>query len=452
MRIKAILTAALMIGMLNAQDAPVSQDATLRAILQRLDSLEKQNQELADEVHALREQLAATRTEPKASPADEGASQAPLNERVAVVERRVEEQSQTKVEASQRFPLSLTGMLLFNAFRNSYSQGTPDSYSLLDGPNESGATLRQTLLGVQFQGPSIPGGGKVSGNLMMDFYSGGVYPSDNWIRLRTADISFNWANRSFSVGQQKPLISPYNPDSLAEVGVPPLAGSGNLWLWLPQARYEERHHFGANNGLTGQVAILQTLETFATVPTAYMASLEHSRPALEGRLAFWHQGKGERRFEIAPGFHIGTSHFAGVSVDSRIASIDWLLKPSSRFQFSGTVFSGRNLANVGAIPEGFTVLPTGSVIPVHGRGGWFQASYLLTSRLTLNVFSGLQDNRGRDLVTGNTVRNLSYAGNLLYHLGPNVLLGFEALQLRSSLLSAHNQVHNHYDLSVAYLF
>ena len=40
------------------------------------------------------------------------------NERLDVVEKRSSELAQTKVEASQKFPIKLTGTLLFNAFLN----------------------------------------------------------------------------------------------------------------------------------------------------------------------------------------------------------------------------------------------------------------------------------------------------------------------------------------------
>src|SRR5581483_5332996 len=127
-------------------------------------------------------------------------------------------------------------------------------YGLLTGPATSGATLRQTLLGLQFQGPSLPGDGRVNGSIMMDFWAGSPTAGSNWLRLRRADVSRDWQSRSFTVGQDKPLIAPYQPDSLAEVGIPPLAGAGNLWLWLPQVRYEERLHLAKNSGIKAQVS------------------------------------------------------------------------------------------------------------------------------------------------------------------------------------------------------
>ena len=356
------------------------------------------------------------------------------------------------MESSHKLPISITGMLLFNSFHNSYSQQTPDSYYLLNGPNESGATVRQTMLGLQYQNSSLPGGGKLTGDLMMDFWAGGPYPATNWLRLRTAELSFDWDSRSFMVGQEKPLISPYNPNSLAEVGILPLAGSGNLWLWLPQARYEERLRFGPDSGLKLQAAVLQTQETYASVAPEYTSSLEKTRPAFESRLAFWHKWGEDRRIEVAPGFHASTTHVAGTAVDSRIASLDWLVAPWSKLQFSGAFFEGRDMANLGAPARRFHGVFHRAVIPVHGEGGWLQASYSPISRLTLNLFSGLQNNRTKDLAPADVITGFTYAGNVMYHFGPNVLIGVEALRLHASLLANPNQFQNHYDLSIAYLF
>lgn len=454
MNSRILLTLMIFIGRLYAQQDTSSQ-AVMQQILQRLDALERQNQALLDEIHSLKQQLhAASEAENKAEPRIAQPAQATVEERVTVAERRIEEQAQTKVEASQKFPISLSGMLLFNAFGNSASP-IPESggdYTLLNGPERSGSTVRQTLLGLDFQGPSLPGGGRVNGSLMMDFWGGSSTPAAGWLRLRTADLTFNWPNRSFSVGQDRPLISPYQPDSLAEVGVPPLAGSGNLWYWLPQARYEERLHVNPNNGFTAQIALMQTRENDENVPDEYSSSLEPARPALEGRFAFWHKFDDVRRIEIAPGFHTSSTHVAGTTVGSRIASFDWRVVPASKIQITGTAYVGRNVAGLGALGNGFIILPDDTVRAVHSSGGWTQVSLALSSRLTLNIFSGLEDDRGTDLVSYGIARNLTYASNVVYHLGPNVVVAVEGLQMRARLFSVAPEVHNHYDVALGYLF
>ncbi len=463
MKTKALLFAFLLPGlMLGAEDKTDPQSAALQTILERITALEEQNRQLLNEVQALRQEMAASRSPTNA--AAEGAIAAPqpsVDERVDVAERRIEEQSQTKVEAAHKLPVTLTGMLLFNVFSNSRPNDYDQSYAYTPtGPSASGGTLRQTTIGLQFQGGSIPGGGNVHGDLVMDFFEPAA---QGWLRIRTGDLTFDWTNRSFSVGQFSPLISPYQPSSFAEVAIPPLAGAGNLWLWLPQARYEERIHLGTASGITGQLAVLETQETYGQPSPLYnQYGLEPNRPGIEGQVAYWHKFDDERRFEIGSGFHASTTRVLNADVPSRVYSVDWLASPWSRLKLTGTLFRGENFSNLGGLPPGFTVsgYEPYLVTPIHGGGGWAQASSPLTSRLTLNIFGGLQNNQFdgiqnsqvSDSTYGNITRNFSYAANLMYRISPNVIISLEALQARTRLQLEAEQVRNRYDLAFAYLF
>ena len=79
----------------------------------------------------------------------------------------------------------------------------------------------------------------------------------------------------------KPILSPRNPDSLSQLGIPALANSGNLWLWQPQLRYEERIRFTDTTGITARLGVYQTNETLAGLPTG--VTFSPSRPALPRR-------------------------------------------------------------------------------------------------------------------------------------------------------------------------
>ena len=457
---KILLLVPFFLARLCAQGNADSQ-AVLSQVLQRLDALEQENRELVMEVRSLRKELDASRGQiPNGTAiAAEAESASPPNqpttdERLTVLEHRTAEQAQTKVEASQKFPISLDGMLLFNAFANSDNAATMNSssYGLLTGPATAGATIRQTLLGLELEGPKLPGGGRVNGSVMMDFWGGSSTPGVSWLRVRRADISLDWKNRSFSVGQDKPLISPYQPDSLAEVGIPPLAGAGNLWLWLPQARYEERIPIGTRDGLTGQLAMLQTGENYQNVPDEYQDSLEPARPGVEGRLAYWHKFDDIRRFEIGSGFHASSTHVAGSSAPSRIASLDWRIVPFSKLDFTGTAFTGQNVASLGALGNGVTIGRNDRVHTVDSSGGWAQLSFPLTPRFTWNIFGGIESDGPMYLARYGVARNLTYASNFMYHIGPNVIVSLEGLQMRTRTFSGVREIYNHYDLALGYLF
>jgi hypothetical protein len=432
-------------AVLAAQNTPDANSTALTQILERLDKLEKQNEQLTQEVHALRSQLAAAEKPAEASP--------PLEDRVAVAESRVEEQAQTKVESSQHFPIALTGMVLFNAFMNNQAGYQSTTYtSLLSGPDRDGATLGQTILGFSFHGPQLPGNGSISGSLDMDFL-GGANADVYSLEIRRGVVNFDWANRSFTVGQDKPLISQRQPDSLAEVAIPPLADSGNIWLWQPQVRYEERFHLGEESGIDVQGSVLETNESYSYVPYNIYYSLDPSRPAFEGRVNYWHNFGDDVRFEIAPGFHVSDTHVDGLTIPSRFATVDWLVKPARWLRVTGLLFGGRNMASLGGFSEGFTVLDNwGGVRAVHGLAGWTEFSFPLTSRLTWNLFGGFQAPRFADLGYDSLTHKSSYATNLTYRIAPNVLVGAEALQERAGYEEQARVIRNHYDLAIGYLF
>ena len=155
----------------------------------------------------------------------------------------------------------------------------------------------------------------------MDFFGGTNSPINNLLRVRTATLGIDWKTRSVSVGQDKPLVSFRDPDSLAQVGVSPLTGAGNLWLWVPQARFEQRLKFGEQAGFTAQAGLIQTFEAGAAVPAAFASTLERYRPGLEGRFVYWRKFGSEQRVEIASGFHTSASHVAGGSAWPKMATV-----------------------------------------------------------------------------------------------------------------------------------
>lgn len=455
MRIRFRYAAALFLPVgLFAQSTP-----EMGQVLERLQRLEDQNRELTAEIRALRQQLAGVPAAkaPEALTAeatpDSQKADSRLEERVAINEQHIQDLDQEKVEAEHKLPVRLTGMLLFNAFangRNSGGQEFPAVASLTPGGATDGGTLRQSVLGLKFDGPGIFAGGKVSGTLFMDFWGGSGASLNQLVRVRVASLDLSWANTTFSVGQDKPILAPREPTSLAQVGVSPLTGAGNLWLWAPQARVEQRFHFGEATGLRAQVGVYQTSESTNTVPVGYTQS--SLRPALEGRFELWHQFGDDRRIEIAPGFHTSDSHVEGVSVPSRAFSIDWLIRPHRIFDLTGTFFQGENTAVLGGLRQGILFGEYDQIRPVHSIGGWGQLTLRATSRLSFNIYGGMERDRNSDLLFRSIGKNQTYAGNIMYRLGSNILASFEASQTRTTYVGIGVRSNPHYDLAIAYLY
>jgi len=405
----------------------------LAAILARLEKLESENRELKQEVRQLRDLV-------------EGKPSVP--ERLDIVEKRVDEQASTKVEAAGRFPVTLSGMAIFQAFYNTRGANgvdVPTTAAATPGRAAAGATVRQSVLGLRYHGPQSLWGGKVSGSLYMDFWDGNTEGGSLPLRIRTADITVDWATRSFSAGLMKPLISPHDPTSMAYVGISPLTGSGNLWRWQPQVRFEQRAGW-----FKGQAALMQTQEDSTGAPAALINS--RRRPGLELRGAAGKTWDGDRSFEIGAGGHFSESRIGAQSLPSRIASLDWFVQPIPKLTFSGMIFHGENVHHLGALRQSFRIAANGVINTVHSTGGWTQVSAPVTNRLTFNWFGGIHDDRDSDLNRGQNGRNRSVGGNVMFKMAPSVILSFEGMQIRSNYIGTSNRRTNRYDLSIVYLF
>src|SRR5258707_6235017 len=140
---------------------------------------------------------------------------------------RVEEQRQTKVESGSKFRLKLSGIALFNAFDNT---GNVDNLDLpaIAVPKRAGfpegglgASLRQSIIGLTGIGPEIFGA-RASADLQMGFYGGlpsGYTPTTPRIaNLRVARHRFAWDNTSAVSGVGHPVFLPNLPNTLLAVG------------------------------------------------------------------------------------------------------------------------------------------------------------------------------------------------------------------------------------------
>jgi hypothetical protein len=441
-----------------------SGSADLRQILERLDGLERANRELTEEVRALRGQLATVTAQvkveaPAPASGEQAAAaldQAAVDEQLAVQRQQLLEHAQTKVESGQRFPIRLKGMVLFNSFINS-KQGGEKQYPSIAGERgdaNGGASLRQSIFGFEYMGPEVAGGGKLHASVLMDFYGGTGLALDQTLRIRTARMDVDWKSRSLMVGIDKPIFSPRDPTSLAQVGVSPLTGAGNLWMWIPQIRFEQRYRMSDESQVRAQIGVVATREIPSYQADNYVADVEPSRPGAEGRVEFSRTFSGVRKFEIAPGFHVSTSHVAHTPVPSRVASLDWLATLSQKLELTGAFYTGQNVAHLGTggIGEGFDVRGPGDVRPLHSHGGWTQLTWTATDRLSFHLFTGRQNDRNPELPPGEIGTNLTYGINFFYRLAPNLILSLESSQTRTSYIDMGHRLNNHYDFAFAYMF
>jgi len=216
------------------------------------------------------------------------------------------------VESGSKYRLKLSGMALFNAFS---TRGASNNFDLPDYatarspgmPNAgAGATLRQSILGLDVFGPEVAGA-KTQADIQVDFFGGfpqvpnGV--TSGLIRLRTAGVRLDWQNTSLVMGQYGPFFSPLSPTSLASVAYPALGASGNLWQWIPQAYVEHRITSSKGSAVTLQGGIMDALAGEVPAASPYRAAgpgESSGQPAYAARVA-WGNGSQDRPLSLGWG-------------------------------------------------------------------------------------------------------------------------------------------------------
>jgi hypothetical protein len=391
---------------------------------QQLEQSQQEMEQLREELAQIKKLLAATQSgavESSSSGNSTDAAKATattieaLQEQQQIIETQVKVHDQTKVESSSKYPLHVTGLLLFNSFVN---RGIVDNIDLPEaalsaqnnttGNGSAGATFRQTILGLQGYGPRIAGA-RTSADVNLDFFAGLAYSSyatsAGTVRMRTASINLDWTNDSIQAGLVVPLISPLSPTSYAMVAEPALAGAGNLWTWAPQLRYA--HQIPLQSGKKVQLefglwdpptAGYSTNELFR-VPSPGEAA---KQPGYESRVSYG-TFTGEHPLQIGfSGYYSRQSYPGNQSVDSWAATTDFRVPLSTRFEVSGEGYRGRALGGLGGGVYKDVLFgvytPTGlnAYRGLNAIGGWTQFKARFTQSLEANASIGLDDGYAGD--------------------------------------------------------
>ncbi len=332
-----------------------------------------------------------------------------LQEDLQLLDAKVDDQSQVKVESGSRYRVRIFGMALFNLFD---TRGAVDN---IDVPSSAtaraagssaasvGGTLRQSSLGLEAFGPQLAGA-RTSGNIQFDFGGGfALIPNGTTmglVRLRTATLRMDWPKTSLIGGQDTLFFAPLAPASLASVIVPPLAYAGNLWGWLPQLRVERRIPLASGSDVSVQAGILDSLS--GQVPTADysrqpQAGEASGQPAYAAHLA-WNRKAFEHPMTLGVGSYYGRQNWGfRRNVDSWAVVSDWDLPLGRQFALSGEFYRGRAIGGLGSA-AGISVLSTdsvqdlaSSVAGLNSMGGWAQLKFTASPKVEFNAAFG-QDN------------------------------------------------------------
>ena len=337
--------------------------------------------------------------------------------------------------------IEFTGQILINGFYNNARVNNSDvpQFALADTTAASGGggSLRQTRLGVIITEPDVLGG-MGGAEVDVDFFGGQPATGGRTfpvLRLRRALVTVSWGATELLLGQEAPLIGGRDPRTLASVGIPGFAGAGNLWLWIPQARFGFETGYSVRLGI--QAAVLAPTSNgnsgaFLTQPDSAERT---GRPFAQGRLKVgW--GPADNPSEIAVGGHIGWLRgFDATTGDSIVQSN--ALTVDARFALGeievlGEAFMGQALGVLGGGGVGQSIGFNG--VPVRTMGGWGQLNLKLRRTITVGGGCGVDDPEDADLLATGARRNFVCAGTLEWRSGP-LALGLELRRLETEYAS-----------------
>ena len=478
----------------NAQDDLGNRVQQLTDAMNRvqaqMDESKRQLDEMRQQLDALRKQMGATDAAPVTAPTEAASAESDaaqlqaqveeLRERQSVQESQIAVQEQAKVESESKYPVKLTGLILMNGFVNTGMVDSAATPSLaISGGGSTGASVRQTILGIDGRGPHLFGA-RSHGDLRIDFdanaaatsgYAGG-YGTD-LVRLRTAHAALDWAHTEAFFSLDRPIVSPNMPDSLTAVAVPALAWSGNLWNWAPQFGVMHDLSLSTAASLRTQFALIN-LPDAPTTPIGAPAiagpvippTAEESRwPGIETRIALF-GGTNEQGAEIGiGGLYAPHRSLGGTRFDTWAGTLDMRLPLPARMELSGAFYRGLALGGLGGGAYKDYVYRIEGLesyfLSLDDVGGWAQWKQRLGERLELNEAFGIDSVPAGQLrpfsastlsAYQNLARNRTFTGNAIYSPSAYLLFSLEYRRIESSPVNASTAASDIIGIAAGYKF
>lgn len=499
--LRILATAALgTSSLLQAQNVPADAVAqkigelteSMARVQEQINQSQHQLDDMREQLHALQQAHAAAALSP-VSPVTAAAAQPAesLPAKVASLQEHQDMQAsqlatlqQAKIESDSKYPVTISGMLLFNGFYNSTRvdmAATPTS--ALFNPGSLGASVRQTVIGIDARGPHLMGAGSYA-DLRVDFdgnpsSSSDVYPGSyntnaTLLRLRTVHAGLDWKHTSAFFSLDRPILTPNSPTSLTAVAEPALAWSGNLWAWNPQIGISEEIPLTGNVSFGVAAAAIDVSDAPGTLlyrtynassPQASTAE-QSRRPGGEIRLSLMGPQRNEGTHFGIGGYvapHVST---AGTAFNSWAATLDARIPLGQHLEFTASAYRGQALGGLGAGQYKDYIAGTTSggerfFEVLDNVGGWAQLKQTVNERIQFNeAFGTDQDfaNQFRPYVGTSSggyldfARNHTLTGNVIYSPSAYLLFSFEYRRLETAPVTGRLWTSNVYGLAAAYRF
>jgi hypothetical protein len=353
---------------------------------------------------------------------------------------------------------------------------------VLEGAGATGASMRQTVLGIDARGPHIFNA-RTHADVRVDFAgaslsSGSTYSNaGGLLRLRTAHASLTWDHAEAFFSLDRPIVAPNSPTSLTAVSVPALSWSGNLWTWNPQLGLTKDFPASTSQRIRLQAALIDVMNP----PQIYSGSLatttsiappttaEMSRwPGAEGRIALLGAAE-ETGLQIGfGGLFAPHSTPGGTRFNSWAGTFDYRIPLPGRAEFSGNGYWGQALGGLGGGAYKDYVYRLNPMSPLgysfrtlDAFGGWSQFKERASEHLEFNLAFGTDQVPAAQLrpYAGNQsayylnlARNRTYTGNVIYRPSAYLLFSLEYRHLQSSPVSYYTATGDIIGIATGYRF
>jgi hypothetical protein len=425
--------------------AQAQVDASQQQLLELKESLSLLEQRFASGDQA----PASTEAAPApASPLTPPVGSTEVAERQAMEESQIATLNQIKVESESKYPVKITGLILLNGFVNTSQVDNASAPTIaIAGSGSTGASMRQTVLGIDARGPTLAGATSRA-DVRVDFFANSLqsdYEAGDVLRLRTAHATLNWKDTEAFVELDRPIISPNQPASLTAIGEPALAWSGNLWMWSPQLGAAHTIDFIGSSRMEIKTALIDVPDSPA-IPAMIAGTVS------QGERSRWPGGElhiGLLGKKDSPGASVGVGGYfsphkilGGIGYNAWAGTLDADLRLPHGLEFSGSFYRGLALGGLGGGAYKDFVYGTSlqHAKPLNDVGGWAQLEKRAGLRWEFNGAFGMDNGFAAELrryvlpstAYQNQARNQTFTANTIYSPSAYLLFSLEYRHLTTT--------------------
>jgi hypothetical protein len=390
-----------------------------------------------------------------------------IHERQAMQESQIATLDQAKVGSESKYPVTISGLVLMNSFINTSQVDMAAVPAVaIPGAGSTGASLRQTVLGIDARGPTLAGAASHA-DVRVDFFGSAAAQSyadvGGIMRLRTAHASLDWAKSRAFVEIDRPIFSPNIPTSLVSVAEPALSWSGNLWTWLPQLGVSHTIDLGKSMHVSMEAALMDVPDSPAALPTTSTVSQgERSRwPGSELHFSLFGKNDGTGAAVGVGGYFSPHTTSLGTKYDAWAGTLDLRLPLPKNLQLTGSFYRGLALGGLGGgAYKDYIYLAQGSM-PLDDVGGWAQLKKRVGPRLEFNGAYGIDNSFASEIreYVGTyptnylgLARNQTFFANTIYSPSAYLMFSLEFKHIWSAPITGPTANSNIIGIAAGYKF